>query len=757
MSGSISVMNDRSFALMCGGAATAFIPAEPVVQTRSGSVAFRRSGTPGNGPWTVRGTGGGMSFERSVTPIPGGAHVRVVLRFKRDCDLVSATDTVLVRMKRPDYTWTPSLCPEAGQVIGDHSFRSPWVLLRKGGVTVGVAPDLDSLARQRYTPVGKSDWRITGEPPLDLPEQMPAFMDLQKERSRGRKIAVGFADFDVPKHVYFRLTGKPVRMRKGRELEIAWFLLAFESDSPAAALRPFLDFHWRTYAASRVGSTLPQKLPFAEYVAPALKSIEAIGEFREFTTAEGVPAAGFRTASGLGEHDIAGSYFRVPPRCVWFHAWFNSLRTAFGIRRYALASGDRLWLRRADAIKELALSAPEQAGLTPALYDYDRREWWCGVTRLGGGKDIFEVPAAAQTALWMLLWHRHLDADPRLLARARRIAKRILSIQDRDGSFPGYQRRDGTVFDLLRHSGMSGMSSFLLAELCETERTAGALDALRRSCDFYIREIIPSSRYHDFEAFFSCSEKPLDFYDSRTDQHAQNNLCLYWITESLLRAHRLTGERRYLEWGLYCLDQLSLYQQVWNPPFVSAYTFGGFGVMNTDGEWNDLREVLFSRVYFLAYELTGAPEYFQRGAAALRAGYALVSHPLHRDTNPLRYDTFAVGLTPENIAHCGWDGRAIRSGFDWGAGLIAASTALTGILYGDLFIDLDHRHAFGINGVVAGEPDVDGRRVSVEVTESTNRPRRLHVVFAGKGIRRAATARLAAGERRWVSWRLKDF
>lgn len=456
MNGRISATEDGAFALACGaGAESALVPSAPVVRTRSGHVALRLTGRSGSGPWMVRGAGGGLSFERTVTPIAGGAHVRVVLRFHRDCDLVSAADDVLVRMRKPDYTWTPALCPEPGQVIGDHSYRSPWVLLRKGRVTLGVAPDLGSLSRQRCTPVGKRDWRITGEPRPDLPEQMPAFMDLRKERSFGRRITVGFADFDVPRHVYFRLTGKPVRMKKGRELEIAYHLLAFEGDSPSAALRPFLEFQWRAYASSRAGSTLPQKLPFAEYVPPALKSIEAIGEFREFTTPDGRPAAGFRTASGLGEHDVAGSYFRVPLRCVWFHAWFNSLRTAFGIRHYATGSGDKLWLRRADAIKELALSAPDESGLAPALYDYDRRQWWCGVTRLGGGRGICEVPASAQTALWMLLWHRHLDADARLLSRARRIARRIMSIQDKDGSFPGYVRRDGEVLDLLRRDRKS--------------------------------------------------------------------------------------------------------------------------------------------------------------------------------------------------------------------------------------------------------------------------------------------------------------
>jgi hypothetical protein len=582
-------------------------------------------------------------------------------------------------------------------------------------------------------------------------------MNLEQDAKNGRRISVGFADWEPLPHVYYRLTGKATRMAKGREVELAYHVLSVEDEYPAASLRAFLRFVWDAYASTYTGSVLPQKLPFKEYVPLSLRGIEAIGEFREFTTPSGQPAAGFRNASGSTEHDIAGSYFRIPLRCVWFHAWHNSLRTAFGVRRYALAANDPVWLRRTEAIKSLALSAPDcGGGLIPAIYDYDRGEWWCGVTRLGGGKDILEIPASAETGRWMLLWHRHIESDPRLLERARRIAGALLSLQDKDGCFPGYLRRDGTTPDILRQSGMSGAASFFLAELCETEGNDAALLALKRSCDFYIRDIIPSSRYHDFETFFSCSEKPLDFYDSRTGQHAQNNLCLYWITEALLRTFRLTGERPYLDWGLYCLDQLSLYQQVWNPPYISAYTFGGFGVMNTDGEWNDLREVFFSRVYFLAYELTGTAEYFERGAAALRAGYALMSHPSHRDTNPLRYDTFPVGLTPENIAHGGWDGRAIRSGFDWGGGAVAAATALTDVLYGGLFGDLDRCRAFGIDGVIAHGIRVREKEVAVDLTEATGIARAVRVVFSLGNARRETVVPITAGCRQEIVLPLED-
>jgi hypothetical protein len=55
-------------------------------------------------------------------------------------------------------------------------------------------------------------------------------------------------------------------------------------------------------------------------------------------------------------------------------------------------------------------------------------------------------------------------------------------------------------------------------------------------------------------------------------------------------AHVLSGSAEDLRDGRFCLDLLSLYQQAWNPPFLDLYASGGFGVRNTDGEWNDARQ-----------------------------------------------------------------------------------------------------------------------------------------------------------------------
>ena len=40
----------------------------------------------------------------------------------------------------------------------------------------------------------------------------------------------------------------------------------------------------------------------------------------------------------------------------------------------------------------------------------------------------------------------------------------------------------------------------------------------------------------------------------------------------------------WLAWGRRTLDELSMLQQTWQPPFIHIPALGGFGVMNCDGE-----------------------------------------------------------------------------------------------------------------------------------------------------------------------------
>ena len=64
-----------------------------------------------------------------------------------------------------------------------------------------------------------------------------------------------------------------------------------------------------------------------------------------------------------------------------------------------------------------------------------------------------------------------------------------------------------------------------------------------------------------------------------------------------LSLYEVTGQMDYLRLAGRVMDRLSLYQQVWDPPWLSLNAFGGYGVMNTDGEWNDARQAQFAETH----------------------------------------------------------------------------------------------------------------------------------------------------------------
>ena len=54
---------------------------------------------------------------------------------------------------------------------------------------------------------------------------------------------------------------------------------------------------------------------------------------------------------------------------------------------------------------------------------------------------------------------------------------------------------------------------------------------------------------------------------ARNGVYKQNTLSIAWTAEAFLRAGKLDLARR-------CIDELSLYQALWDPPFLPAPSFG---------------------------------------------------------------------------------------------------------------------------------------------------------------------------------------
>jgi len=756
--------------------------AAPAVRTADGDVALDVTAGPVGDGWTWRGEAEGLTFERTVRPAeeageaagPGGAAVHVLSRLscRGETALVCFQDRLRADVGQADYVWTPALAPEDGDVVGDHAWRSPLLAVRSSSAAVALVPDLDVLGPQRFSRVGRDDWRWDGsEPPAGV--QMPGVMNMVLADDGARELTVGLADYAIRPHVFYRLTGEPVVLPAGHALEVGYDLLLEPGDVRPFDLRGPVGFLWRRYAPRYLDSTLPQKKPFATYSDISYRTLLATGDMPDFQTPEGAPAAGVRTVSTRLSRDVAGSYMKVPPRSVFFLAWWNSLRTAFGLAARAqrlreLGQADEAapLADKAQRVLNLIRSAPDATGRgwLPDTYDFGGRRWWGAATRLSPvGRHGFCVPNTCHTAQWLLLWHRYLEPDEALLDRPRRIAQHLLELQDEAGAFPGYLDAAGKPAGPLARSGHAAAAALLLCELHEAEPSDALLAGIERACRFLIDELMPRQKWQDFEVFYSCASKPLDWFDHRTGQNAQNTLSIYWAAETLLRAAAFTGRDEYLAAGRHCLDHLSLHQQVWNATFLKLYTFGGFCTMNGDGEWNDMRQPMFSQAYFRAYLQTHLAEDAQRARAALRSGYALFSHPDHADLNPVHYDDYAPGYMAENYAHSGDEAHNHRSGFDWGGGSLATYTALTRLCYGDVLVDADHQQAFGIDGCRVTRYEAASRHpqtklgggtggAAVTVQDEVNTARTLRVVLRHAGQLHAAELDLPAGGSASARW-----
>ena len=135
--------------------------------------------------------------------------------------------------------------------------------------------------------------------------------------------------------------------------------------------------------------------------------------------------------------------------------------------------------------------------------------------------------------------------------------------------------------------------------------------------------IFPTDKWHDFEPFFSCTHHSFNDFDRNTQNHLKSTCASIGQQKDSRNCIHLTNDIHYLQVGEQILARLSLFQQLWNMPYIGINTFGGFCSQNTNGELNDARQALFVRTYMEYYLETGKKDYMERGIAALRASWTL--------------------------------------------------------------------------------------------------------------------------------------
>jgi hypothetical protein len=641
------------------------------------------------------------------------------------------------------HVWVPHVTPEAGFVIADHALRSPALVFANHRVALALVPDVDDLRRIQAS--GLRVWLDYDHPARTITAAV------------GQYRVAGFHVGYQP--VPFDYQGQPVQLR----LHVVTSTRPADLENPYQLASRLLWTRWGRPGYLQGGSQRAPLTTYARHVTRWAFAPEPGGwgdtVWQQFTLA-GREAGAPAFIVDVAQHPtvpLAQRRWREQ-RSIWNQAWFSTQRCANGLLRYARRIGSKELAARARQMTAVALAAPQQSGLFPAVLTaggggysvyanspgWEQARWTNSDRRPPGvSAAAFHLLDAAFTARLLLEWTDLVDAAEGGAARdyVDRFAARLLTLQHASGAFPGWVEPDGGEPAALREGPESAMAVTLLLELSRrSPRRADYRDAARRGLRYLADGPVAEARWEDFETYFSCSRWWGDRIGQkipRTGVYKSNTFSPFWCAEAFLAAHRTLRDPQWLALGRRCLDELSLYQQVWDPPTIPAPCHGGFGVMNADGEWNDARQSLFAPLYLEYYRETGEPEYAERGVSALRASFAMLFCPenaqvyeAYRKAHPM-FGPESYGFMMENIAHGGPGENAIGpfTIFTWGNGAALASAALIHDGFGDVFIDPARRRAFGIDGCRAVL-----RGGQVEITDPYRREQLTGVFPSGQRV-----------------------
>ena len=581
---------------------------------------------------------------------------------------------------RNSFHWVPNLKKNAAQIISQHVFRSPAIILTHKQSAVSIIPDLDAMNAYPETPY---------------------YLDLNFG-DEGIVISYGLSNYRVGQHVYYERKDSSFILPE--KVKLGLYAIYSDHSSPLDILKKTNAFLWNKFGSACLDSLSPQVVPFRHYA-----DVGYTMGLSKYWVNGPRPGTGGITLSTYLDKTTGVYRGRDFKDDLWFHSWFNNARTAYGLYLWGEEANNKLWMDKALSIMNLLLSSPQTNGFFPTIWVPDKNKWLA--SGQGGGPGLYHVPDNAWTAIWLLRFNDELQklhgADNFLIDFARGLMKTQLA----NGSFPARLRvSDLSPDPVLKNSASGSMPTWFLEEMIlrkklppDVEEEARA--AVKRSLSFLEKEILPGIRFQDYEVFFSCAPNALNHFDSLTWLYPHNTLSIQWSAEAFLKAYQLFNRKHDLEQGEFCLNLLSLYQQVWNPPFIDFYAFGGFGAQNTDAEWSDARQAQFAETYLNFFLATRNREYLQRSIAACRASFALMAIPENKVICPQNYKGTPyngefIGAMAENFGHSGYNKRSGQSGFHWGTGSALTTAAILKARLGDIYLDGRSHTATGVDGII---------------------------------------------------------
>ncbi|NHI91160.1 MAG: hypothetical protein EAX96_01570 [Candidatus Lokiarchaeota archaeon] len=656
-----------------------------------------------------------------------------------------------INKKNPKFVWIPNLRPYKNCVIGDHVFRSPAIILYQDGMSMSLIPDLEILYGNR---------------------KMQTCMNYLKSNDSNEfpYLSFGFMKYGIKGHIYYEHTNRMKKKFKRTQLLFGYHLHFDNSENFNECLRTINSFLWNRYAKKILDSTVrPQVLSLDKYGKYAYDAIftnfngiwreieinsKICGGYYYLTWSGGKknpkpkfkkdiivlekatkPSLIYRIfqnylASSLNFLKISEIYLRIigglpAPQYIYNQSWFSNIRSAIGMMYFAQQWNDKNLEENAKKMKNLALNSPENQGLfhsVLALYEEHnelKHKWIPGTVAILP-TNHFHIPDCSWTAFWLLKWYEIYGEDDKILKKCKDLGELLIQIQQDNGSIPAWVKIQDEKFEIneiLKNSASTACPMLFLTILYKYTKDKKYLDASKKAAKFIDNEVIPEDKWFDFETYFSCSRKNFDEIDEFTGIYPQNNLSIQWAAEAFKELYKLTQNNLYLKLGLHCIELLCLYQQIWDAPYISINTFGGFGVMNTDAEWNDARQAQFALTFMEYYEITGVKEFFERGIAALRSSFTLMLINENKNVAPgnlKRFNEFDTGASFENYGHCGRDRKILGYiQFDWGSASASCSSALALMQFGDIYIDMQYQNVFGINGILIKEFNIGESKIEL--------------------------------------------
>jgi hypothetical protein len=613
-------------------------------------------------------------------------------------------DNKLYREYKPlDFVFTPQLRAEKQYVIADHVFRSPALMMQKGGTFAALVPVLENVDGKGRAIRTAADMQVeTTEKP---------FFSIGLQNCRPEPYALHNT------HVFYVAPDSLAASLRDTSVSLA-YLVFVRADAPEReGFRDVVRHHWSTSGTNYMQRTVgPQAEPFSGYIQKAW--YQFLPQVVMDTQYQGRPVTLLRQARLAWSNKL----HKAADNDSWFNVWFSSLRTAYGMHLHGSSVGDTKLVREAEQVLNLALLAPQKDGIAPTIFYIDSagghwvadQDWGS----INGGKD-FPMFANSWTCYWLLQWiDRVPERTVEILRFTGAFAEFLLSHQQASGVIPSwYDSSTLAPAEIFRdENAETAGAALFLSEFYARTKKEQYLAAAERAMQYVFASVVPPRKWFDHETFFSCSRKPIGFYDTYTQQNPQNTLSMHQAAAACYELYKITGSKRYKDRGLEIMDYLCLYQQVWSPRWLSCELFGGFGVQNTDAEWSDSRQGYFAVTLMDYYELTGEKEYFERGVAALRSMFSLFESP----TSP---------RTAENYGHSGLDRPAGVTGLHWGTGSSVVSIHLITNRYGDAYVDATGGWGVGIDGCRIPAVKTTNGAISVDMLDNLSTPRTLRLKF----------------------------